>query len=78
MYVPAYYYVQSKTVGHESNQEGSAGRPESIIITEQYESHSKFVDVMMEAIENESLTDKERHKYEAAFDGALQYLNGVK
>jgi len=32
----------------------------------------------MEALENESLTDIEKHKYEKAFDGALQRLVGVK
>ena len=48
------------------------------MIAEQYESHSKFVDVIMEALENESLTENERSKYEEAFDEALKYLNGVK
>lgn len=34
---------------------------ETVMIAEQYSSHSKFVDVMMEAIEEEVLTDAEKH-----------------
>ncbi len=67
MYIPAYYYVQSKTLG-------TGLHAETIMIAEQYGSHSKFVDVMMEALESEVLTDTERNKYEKAFDGALEYL----
>lgn len=53
MYVPAYYYVQSQTIG----VPGLYG--ETIMITEQYESHSKFIDVMMDAIEEERMGARE-------------------
>lgn len=72
MYVPAYYYMQTKTIS------GSDWNRETVMIREMYESHSKFVDVMMEALEAERLTDTERHKYERAFDGALAYLSGAR
>jgi len=50
MYVPAYFYVQSET-------KGAGAEGETIMIAEQYQSHSKFVDVLMEALEDENLTD---------------------
>jgi len=50
MYVPAYFYIQSETKG-----EGAGG--ETIMIAEQYQSHSKFVDVLMDALEEENLTE---------------------
>lgn len=46
IYIPAYYYVQSKTLG-------TGLHSETIMISEQYESHSKFIDLFMEALENE-------------------------
>lgn len=45
MYVPAYYYVQSKTTFQ-------GGNKESIIITQQFEAHSEMVDIMMDALES--------------------------
>ena len=46
------------------------------MLSEQYESHSKFVDVIMEALESETLTEDEKHKFEKSVDGAIKYVNG--
>ena len=54
MYVPAYYYIQSKSTGKPGLHD------ETIMITEQYESHSKFIDVMMEGIEEERIVSKDQ------------------
>ena len=43
MYVPAYFYVQSRTQ--------TEGGGESILITSQYLSHSRFVDLFMDALD---------------------------
>lgn len=74
LYVPAYYYVQTKTL---SDQLGHGDHLETIMIWEQYESHSKLVDVMMEALESENITDNEKQKYEKSLDKALKYLYGA-
>ena len=47
MYVPAYFYIQSKTL-HNANQ-----TPETIMITDQYKSHSQFVDLLMDGLEDD-------------------------
>ena len=52
LYVPAYYYIQSKTVG----LQGSTPI-ETIMIARTYESHSAFVDLMLEGLEKEIMTD---------------------
>ena len=48
------------------------------MIAEQFESHSKMIDVIMEALEAETITDGEKANYEKAIDGALEYLSGSK
>ena len=50
MYVPAYYYVQSKTTYAGDNQE-------SIIITQEYLSHSRVVEMILDGLEGDMLTD---------------------
>ena len=50
MYVPAYYYVQSKTSYMEDSKE-------SIVIIQEYDPHSQFVNLMFDALEGEKLTD---------------------
>ena len=45
------------------------------MLSEQYESHSKFIDVFMESLESETLTEDQKHKYEKAVDGAIKYVN---
>ena len=56
MYIPAYYYVQSKSTGV------GGLSSETIMIMEQYESHSKFIDVVMDGIEEERVASKESVK----------------
>jgi len=73
IYVPAYYYVQSRTEG-----EGIAS--ETIMIAEQYESHSRLIDVFMDAIEGEDVTEEEEHQTHTVFDsilGTLGFHSGV-
>ena len=43
MYVPAYYYLQSRTLTEDQG--------ETIMIVDQYESHSQFVDLFMDGLE---------------------------
>ena len=43
MYVPAYFYVESKTLSKD-------GKGVSIIVNHQYESHSAMVDMVMDGI----------------------------
>ena len=57
LYTPAYYYIQSKTNGED-------GSTEAIMITQSYESHSAFVDLMLDALEKEVMTDDQRHQYD--------------
>ena len=56
LYIPAYFYVQSKTV-NESFED-------SIILTQQFESHSAFVDLMLNALEQELLTETNQHEFD--------------
>lgn len=52
MYVPAYFYVQSRTVGSKV----ALKRPmdeETIMIVEQFESHSKFIDLIMRGLDQD-------------------------
>jgi hypothetical protein len=51
MYVPAFYYVQSKTTSTEGNQE-------SMILYQTYAPHSNLVDIMMNALEEDVMTEK--------------------
>lgn len=53
-----------------------AQRAETVMISEQYESHSKFIDVVMEALESETLTEDEKMKFDKSIDGAIKYVNG--
>lgn len=57
VYVPAFYYVQSKTTYERDNQE-------SIIVHQTYAPHSVLVDYMMSALDEEKLTDDRKHEYD--------------
>jgi hypothetical protein len=49
MYVPAFYYIQSST--HD------VGDGETIMVSQEYAPHSAFVDLFLDALEGEVLTD---------------------
>ena len=54
MYVPAYFYVETKT-------KSKQGKGISIIMNHQYESHSRIVDMIMTGIQDKGITgDKEK------------------
>ena len=57
MYVPAYYYVQSKTLGDDNYMSDVHGEGQSLIITHQYESHSEMVEMVFEGIDSKDWTD---------------------
>ena len=59
VYIPAYYYIQSKTIG----KDGSTPI-ETIMITQTYESQSAFVDLILEGLEKEVMTDDQMHDYD--------------
>lgn len=77
MYVPAYYYIQSRTSSEplqdganvKAYSKGNGHHLESIIIAQQYVSHSAFVDTMMDALDKDILTDDELHHYDAKLTG---------
>ena len=50
MYVPAFYYIQSKTTYQSDNKE-------SIIITTEYPAHSQMLDLIFDGLEGELMTD---------------------
>lgn len=68
MYVPAYYYVQSRTVGKGLDDE-------TIMLAEQYESHSKFFDVVLDGLETEDLTDDETHNMDRILYDLFSFLH---
>lgn len=51
MYVPAYYYIQSQSRMHDD------GTTNALIYTQQYQSHSRIVDMIFEGVNNDSLID---------------------
>ena len=55
IYIPAYYYVQSKT-----------NSDESILLSQEFEPHSQFVDLIFEAVEQGTVTDDKSHEWDAA------------
>ena len=52
IYVPAYYYVQSRTLPVNGRSS------DTIMITQEYAPHSRFVDLMLDAAEQDLLTDE--------------------
>jgi len=48
------------------------GDDESILINHKYNAHSEFVDMMLNALEEELLTDDTAHEYD---EKLLSYLN---
>ena len=70
LYVPAYFYVQSKTVGEGIHDE-------SILLIEQYESHSKMIDLYMKGLDDHGLVDKDskdKAKFDQALKGAIEWM----
>lgn len=67
MYIPAYYYMQSKTVG-------TGIEDETIMIAEQFLSHSIFVDVIMNALENHDHIVEDDDNDDAANGGFNTFL----
>jgi hypothetical protein len=66
LYIPAYYYSQSRTVGDQKvySADFTRAKPmdsESIIITQQFAAHSALVDVVLKALEEEVITDDKAH-----------------
>ena len=64
MYVPAYYYVQSQTVG-------KGIRDETIMMAEQYESHSKYIDLIMAGLDQNGLEEQDTEDKDR-FDQAIK------
>lgn len=66
IYVPAYYYVQSKTVssGQYEPELNINGSDDSLIITHLYESHSAMVDLVFEGLTDNNWIDT-KHKYDS-------------
>lgn len=62
LYVPAFYYTQSKT------REGD----ESLLITNTYPAHSEFVDMFMDGIEKNGWTDDDSTSYDKQI---MKFLN---
>jgi hypothetical protein len=58
MYIPAYYYIQSKTVYEGDNKE-------SIIFTQEYAPHSRILDLVFEGLEDDVMTNDQHHDYDA-------------
>mmetsp|Transcript_9315 Transcript_9315/g.14089 ORF Transcript_9315/g.14089 Transcript_9315/m.14089 type:complete len:125 (-) Transcript_9315:43-417(-) len=58
MYVPAFYYVQSRTL----EAEGVDGEPETIMINQKFAAHSQLVDIIMHALP--TLTDDQENSYD--------------
>ena len=63
MFVPAFYYIQSKTEYGE----------ESIIITEEYQPHSKLMEIVLDAMEADILTD-DGHSYDKRLNSMLNHI----
>ena len=71
MYVPAYFYVQSRTLGTKDdygekkvmqrNTKLRHGEEESIIFTHQYAAHSQLVDMVISALEDQIIIDDKAH-----------------
>lgn len=51
MYVPAYFYVQSKSLGLET-----------IMMAEQYESHSKYIDLIFKGLDSHGLEEQDKEE----------------
>ena len=64
LYVPAFYYIQSRTE--------AADGLETIMITSDYQAHSKIVDMILNGLEMKALTDEESHQFDQKMAGYLQ------
>lgn len=66
MYVPAFYYIQSKTLTKEGTQE-------SIIFTQEYAPHSQMLDMIFDGLEQEVMVENdETHEWDKKM---LNYLH---
>lgn len=79
LYIPAYYYSQSRTVGEQKvySADFTRAKPvesESIIITQQFAAHSALVDIVLKALEEEILTDDKAHQWDATMMNYLKNL----
>ena len=59
LYVPAYFYVETKTL---SKGNGIEGLGVSIIVNHQYASHSQLVDMVMDGIQDHDILGGEERK----------------
>lgn len=64
LYVPAYYYVQSKSIADDES--------ETIIYNQQYASHSLMVDLILNGIEENGLDDTDHSSFDKM---AAEYMN---
>lgn len=71
IYVPAYYYVQSQTLGDSNYKDNKIGTGQSMIVTHQYESHSAMVDMVFRGIDNKDWMDDETNKVDDMLKGYL-------
>ena len=67
MYIPAYYYLQSRT----------NSLSESILLTQQFAPHSEIVDMLFNALEENVLTDDKQHKYDQMIQQSGEYIQDV-
>ena len=72
MYVPAYFYIQSMSLGDENYVDNKG---QTMIITHLYESHSRLIDMIFNGIEDNRWDAKSDKVYlETLFD---QYLGNI-
>ena len=67
LYVPAYFYVQSKTLGAEKNL------GDTLMVTHKYESHSRMVDMVFDGIENMQWISETNDKEDKVLTNYLDY-----
>ena len=74
MYVPAYYYVQSKTTASpEVDSSGNVRTGRSIILADQYASHAAIVDLMLVGLEEDSVGSDKAHPFDRAISKLFGY-----
>jgi len=74
LYVPAYFYTESKTL---SEGKGEVGKGISIIINTQYASHSMLVDMVMDGIQNKDFLGESDHEANKVDDMLMGYLKNI-
>ena len=72
IYVPAYYFVQTKTVDDDNYEPEYNGKnAQTVLISHWYESHSALVDMVFDGIEDNNWTDYKVNKYDRMFNNWL-------